>query len=166
MDEQITILIVDNHQSVRSGLRALIETVPGMGVIGDTYDCETAVALAYDQKPKVIILDMMPSGKNGIGIMRAVRRASPTSKILILTDNDNSEVILSAIQEGARGYLLKDPLSADIALAIRDIMDGKLILHYGVAKILKESKDLEAVEFGEKNSTALFPEIEFRFSPL
>jgi DNA-binding NarL/FixJ family response regulator len=142
MKDLITILIVDSHPSVRSGLRALIETVPGMEVIGDTNNCETAVAIAHTFKPEIVILDTMPAWQNGIGIIRALRRASPESKILILTDNDNSVVIVRAIQEGARGYLLKDPLSADIASAIYDILDGKLVLHYGVAKILKE-KHLE-----------------------
>lgn len=143
MDEPITILIIDSHSSVRSGLQALIGTVPNMLVIGDTNDCETAVNLAYTYRPDIIILDTNSNRHDGIGIMRAVRRASADSKILILTDDVNSGAILRAIEEGARGYLLKDPLSADIASAVYDIMAGKVILHYAVAKILKEQQEIQ-----------------------
>ena len=139
MSDAISILLIDSHPSVRSGLRALIETVPGMEVVGDSNNRETAVALALRHHPDIIILDMMPPGQNGLGIMRAVRSASPNSKFLILTDNGNSNAILHAVEEGASGYLLKDPLSADIASAVRDIMDGKFVFHYGVARVLREN---------------------------
>ncbi|MDX1417232.1 MAG: response regulator transcription factor [Candidatus Promineifilaceae bacterium] len=138
MNRNITILIIDSHPSVRSGLQALIETSPGMSVIGDTYSCESAVYLAHMHRPNVIILDTKTNQRDGIGMLRAVRRASPQSKILVLTDNINSTAIEQAIAEGAHGYLLKDPLSADIAAAIHDILDGKLILHDAVANILAE----------------------------
>ena len=139
MNKPITILIIDSHISVRSGLQALIETAPGMSVIGDAYNCETAVYLAHIHRPKVIILDIETHRRDGMDMLRAVRRASPNSKILILTDIINSGEIQEAMDEGAHGYLLKDPLSADIASAIHDIMDGKLILHDAVANILAEA---------------------------
>ncbi len=160
MTDIITILIVDSHAAVRSGLRALIETVPEMMVIGDTHDVETAVFLAQNFHPDIIILDMMSENQNGIDILRTVRRASYESKILILTDNNNSDEILNAVQAGARGYLLKDPLSADIASAIHDIMAGKLILHYGIAKIIGENLSQDPDKTISDYSSALLPEFD------
>lgn len=138
MRSKITILIIDSHSSVRSGLQALIETAPDMSVIGGTHNCETAVNLARRYCPDVVILDTDTNQRDGIGMMRAIKRASPQSKILILTDNINSRQIQQAIEEGACGYLLKDPISADITSAIYEILDGKVILHDAIAKILQE----------------------------
>ena len=148
-----TILIVDEHPSVRSGLSALIETVPDMDVIGDAYDCSSAVHAANRLKPDVIILDMMSASRNGIGIVRELRRASPHSQILILTDYDSSDQVLDIIQAGVRGYLLKDPLSADIASAIRNILNGKVIIHRDIARSLTNKSERPA-----KQSSNSIPE--------
>jgi len=161
MNDTFTILIVDSHPSVRSGLRALLKTAPDMEVIGDTHDCETAVNMAYMFHPDIIILDMMAPRRNGIGIMRAVRRASPESKILVLTDNDNTDQVLNAINEGARGYLLKDPLSADIASAIRDVLDGKLIVHYRAAQMLKDEHLADEMLMNPEYKATPIPDLDF-----
>jgi NarL family two-component system response regulator LiaR len=140
MTDRNTILIVDSHPSVRSGLRALIKTTPDMKVIGEAHDCVSAVQTAHNLSPDIIILDMMSTARNGLTIVRALRQASPHSQILILTDYDGSEQILDVIREGARGYLLKDPLSTDIASAIREVLAGKLIIHRGLAHTFENAR--------------------------
>jgi len=146
-----TILIVDRHPSVRGGLRALFETDPDMEVVGDACDYMTAVEAAQDLEPNIIILDLMSAGRNGLGIIRALRHASPSSQILILTDYDGTDQIFDIVQEGVSGYLLKDPLSADIASAIRNILDGNLIIHRDIARSLTKKHEPMA----QKNSETI-----------
>lgn len=142
MPKRNTILIVDGHPSVRGGLRALFETDPDMEVVGDAHDDLTAIEAAYKLNPTIIILDMMVSSHNQLGIVRALRQSSPDSQILILTDYDGSDLVLDVVHEGARGYLLKDPLSANIASAIRNMLDGNLIIHRDIARSLSEENKL------------------------
>jgi NarL family two-component system response regulator LiaR len=147
MADRNTILIIDRHPSVRNGLRALFATTPDMKVIGDAHNCFSAVQAAQNLNPDIIILDMMSSGRNGHSIVRALRQASPHSQILILTDYDGSDQILKVIREGARGYLLKDPLSTDITSAVREVLNGKLIIHRGLANTIENVRreDLEDI---------------------
>ena len=142
MLDTTTILIVDDHPSVRNGLRALIETASDMVVVGDAYDCETAVQMAYTLQPDVIILDMMSTSQDGIGMVRAVRRSSPRSQILILTDHERSDQVLDVFREGVRGYLLKDTLSANLTAAIRSVLEGKMIIHRGIAHSVCDAPEM------------------------
>ena len=142
MLDTTTILIIDAHPSVRNALRALIETESDIVVVGDGYDFESAVKMAHTLQPDVIILDMMSASKDGIGMVRAVRRSSPKSQIIILTDHDYSNRVVDVLREGVRGFLLKDPLSADIIAAIRGVLDGKIIIHREVANAIPGATEL------------------------
>jgi DNA-binding NarL/FixJ family response regulator len=150
MLDATTILIVDNYPSVRNGLRALIETASDMVVVGDAYDCATAVQLAYTLQPDVIILDMMSASQDGIGIVRAIRRSSPRSQILILTGHERCDQVEDIFREGVRGYLLKDPLAANITAAIHAVLDGKLIIHRGIAHAVSGSSKMAPENYPDK----------------
>ncbi|NCF67948.1 MAG: response regulator [Chloroflexi bacterium] len=154
MLDTTTILIIDAHPSVRNALRALIETESDIVVVGDGHDFESAVKMAHTLQPDVIILDMMSASKDGIGMVRAVRRSSPKSQIIILTDHDYSNRVVDVFREGVRGFLLKDPLSADIIAAIRGVLDGKIIIHREVANAIPG-----ATELLFENQPATMPEL-------
>ena len=142
MLDTTTILIVDDHATVRNGLRALIETASDMVVIGEAYDCATAVELAHTLQPDIIILDMMSVSQDGIANVRALRRSAPRSQILILTGYERCDQVADVFREGVRGYLLKDPLSANITAAIRSVIDGKIIIHHGIAHAILTAGEL------------------------
>jgi len=104
----IRILIADDHAVVREGLRTLINTKPGMEVVGEAGDGVEAVALVRDLKPDVILLDMVMPRKNGLEAINGIKKNNPEARILVLTSFDDDERVFSAIKAGALGYLLKD----------------------------------------------------------
>lgn len=127
MADPIRILLIDAHQTVRAGLRALLGTEADMMVIGEAEGGETAVSEANTHQPDIIIMDA-PS-RQDLHTIRTLKSQSPHTSILVLTNCGEHEHIRSIMQEGANGYLLKDNNTAGIIHAIRDISLGKPVLH-------------------------------------
>lgn len=127
MAEPIKILLVDEHQTVRAGLRALLGTESDLMVIGEAEGGETAVSQAHAYQPDLIIMDA-PSQQD-LHIIRSLKSQSPHTNILVLTNCGEHDHIRSIMQEGANGYLIKDNNTAGIIHAIRDITLGKPVLH-------------------------------------
>ena len=123
----IKILLVDAHQTVRAGLRALLETEADMVVIGEAEGGETAVSLAHRHQPNIIVMDATNS--QDLDTIRTLKSQFPHTHILILTNNSGYERIRTIMQLGVEGYLLKDNNIANIIHAIRDLTLGKPVLH-------------------------------------
>ena len=155
MPKITTVLIVDEHPSVRDGLRALISAAPDMVVVGEAGAGESAADQARQWQPDVIVLDLMSAERGSIDKIRVVRRASPDSQVIVLTDYEGADQVLDVVSEGVRGYLLKDPLSAEIASVIRSVVDGKVIIHRGVIKPF-----LDAIQVFPDPTTAVRPDVE------
>ena len=145
MNNPIKILIVDDYAVVRHGLMALIDTAPGMVVVGEAEDGLTAVQQAQRLHPDVIVMDLSMPGLDGIGAIEAIKQASPHSHILILTNFGEAPQVRNALRAGVRGYLLKDAILTDVVEAIRDVHNGKLALHPSITHIL-----IEAIQEPEK----------------
>jgi len=136
MTETIRILIADDHTIVREGLQALIETEPGMEVVGEATDGVEVVLKARSLKPDVILLDLVMPRQNGITAISELKREDPEARILVLTSFAEDEMIFPAIKAGALGYLLKDSSPQQLLQAVRDVHRGESSLHPTIARKL------------------------------
>jgi NarL family two-component system response regulator LiaR len=136
MIEEIRILVADDHAVVREGLRALIETEPGMRLVGEAADGVEAVRQAGALEPDVILLDLVMPRKDGIAAIREIKQEKPAARILVLTSFAEDDKVFPAIKAGAQGYLLKDASPRELLRAIRDIHRGEPSMHPTVARKL------------------------------
>ncbi|MBI4790654.1 MAG: response regulator transcription factor [Chloroflexi bacterium] len=126
--EAIRVLIVDDHPIVRRGLQSLLGSYADLQVVGEAEDGTTALALASELAPDVLLLDIQMFGVNGIEITGRILRAAPHVKIIILTAYDNDEYILGAFRAGAYAYLLKNSLDETVVETIRLVHTGQRLL--------------------------------------
>jgi NarL family two-component system response regulator LiaR len=140
MKEPITVLIVDDHQVVRQGVRAFLETQTDISVIGEASSGEEAVRLADQYVPDVILMDLiMPGGVDGVEATRRVKNTSPRTQVVVLTSYHEDEHIFPAIRAGALSYILKDIGSEELAGVIRRAAQGEAVLHPHVAaRLIRE----------------------------
>jgi NarL family two-component system response regulator LiaR len=139
MSGPITVLIADDHAVVRLGLRALIETEPGMRLVGEATDGIEVLRLARQHHPDVILTDLVMPGLDGLQAIEQLMRERPSSHVLVLTSFTEDEKLFPAIKAGALGYLLKDSPPRELLGAIRDVAQGESSLHPTIArKVLRE----------------------------
>lgn len=133
----ITVLLVDDHLVVRSGLRALLGTQPDLQVIGEAASGEEAVERVQQHSPAVVVMDLaMGSGMDGIEAIRKIRQRNSGQAILVFTTYDSDADIVRAVDAGAMGYLLKDAAPEEIFAAIRGAVQGKSVMSPPVASRL------------------------------
>jgi DNA-binding NarL/FixJ family response regulator len=126
----IRVLIVDDHDLVREGIRALLEQDATFQVVAETGDGQEAIRLAGRLKPNVVLMDVnLPGGMGGLEATETIVRDCPEVKVIILTQYENREYVKRAIRIGARGYLLKRSVSAQLKDAIRAVDRGERYLH-------------------------------------
>jgi NarL family two-component system response regulator LiaR len=137
--DAIRILVVDDHAVVREGLRALIETEPGMALVGEGADGGEAVQMARSLQPDVILLDLVMPRMGGIEAISEIKGENPDARILVITSFAEDEKVFSAIKAGALGYLLKDASPRELLRAIRDVHRGEPTMHPTIAhKLMRE----------------------------
>jgi DNA-binding NarL/FixJ family response regulator len=129
----IRILIADDHPIVREGLSAVLETQPDFEIAGEASSGVQVVELAAALRPDVILLDLELPEMDGVAALRAIRAANPAAKVIIFTAFDTDERILSAVQAGAQGYLLKGAPREELFQAIRVVHAGGSLLQPVVA---------------------------------
>jgi DNA-binding NarL/FixJ family response regulator len=112
------ILIADDHDVARRGVRALLENHPGWQVCGEAKDGREAVEFAAAQKPDLILLDIGMPNLNGLEAVRQILAASPEAQILVLTMHDTDQVVREVLRAGARGFLLKSDAGRDLIAAV------------------------------------------------
>lgn len=120
-----TIVIADDHQVMRQGLRSLLGAQPDFQVVGDTGDGEAAVKLVEELHPDALVLDMVMPGINGIEVARRVKKISPACGIVILSMYGADGYVREAIQAGAGGYVLKRDSADELASAVREVVAGR-----------------------------------------
>lgn len=134
MSEQPTrILIADDHPVFRFGLRALLEAQEDIEVVGEAESGDEAVRMARSLKPDVLLMDVNMPGLNGIEATRQITAAEPHPAVLIITMFDD-DTVFTAMQAGARGYLLKGAQGDETLRAIRAVANGEVIFSPGVAE--------------------------------
>jgi len=128
MTKSISILIVDDHEVVRMGVRALIERQPGMQVVGEAASVHEAVDRAKALCPDVVVLDVRMPGGDGLEACRQIKAERPETRIIVLTSFPDDEVLFDAIASGADGYVLKQIGSDDLLRALERVGHGDSML--------------------------------------
>ncbi len=131
--ETITVGMVDDHALVRRGVRAFLETQPGIEVVGEAASGEEAVTLCREHAPDVILVDLVMPGLDGVETTRLVKDVSPRTQVIILTSYHDSEHVLPAVRAGATSYLLKDVSPTELVRAVQRAAHGEVTLHPEVA---------------------------------
>jgi len=154
-EDQIRILIADDNQRFRSGLKALIAVAQDTTLAGEATTGSEAVLMAERLQPDVILMDIQMPGINGIDATRQILQTSPHIGILMLTMFEDDDSVFAAMRAGARGYLLKGALKAEILRAIRGVYSGEAIFGPAIARRLTQF-------FAQPRSSAIareFPEL-------
>jgi DNA-binding NarL/FixJ family response regulator len=123
-----TIVLADDHHIVRQGLRALLEVEKDLQVVGEAGDGLEAVQTVESLGPKVLVLDLMMPGLNGLDVLKQIKKRSPNTQIVILSMYANEAYVLEALSNGASAYVLKDSKSADLVQAVREAAAGRRYL--------------------------------------
>lgn len=138
MNEPIRILVVDDHNIVRQGLVALLNTVPDMKVVAEAGDGEEAIESHRRHKPDITLMDLRLPKLGGADAISRIREEFPAARVIVLTTFDGDEDIFRALQAGAKGYLLKGMDIDELTAAIRSVYAGKSRIPASVAEKLAE----------------------------
>ena len=153
----VSVLIADDHEVVRRGLRALIQEQPGWQVVAEVANGRDAVAKAEEFKPDVAILDISMPSLNGLDATRQIVKLSPSTKVLILSIHESDQLIHKLVGVGARGYILKADAGRDFIAAVKALLANKTFFTPRVAqKVMDASlgKRPKASEEGFSQITA------------
>jgi DNA-binding NarL/FixJ family response regulator len=134
--DRTRVLVVDDHAQFRTGLRALLSSVPELELVGEAASGQEAVVLAERLQPDVILMDISMPGLNGLEATRRIVRDSPHQAVVMLTMLEDDDSVFEALQAGARGYLLKGALRAEILRAVRAVSSGEAIFGPAIARRL------------------------------
>lgn len=124
----IRILVVDDHQIVRQGIRSLLSNYPDFEIVGEAADGATALQLVEALRPDVTLLDIRMPGESGLEVLRRIRQLQPEAKVLMLTSFDDEEYVLTALREGAQGFVLKSVSDEMLTQAIHSVCRGERAL--------------------------------------
>lgn len=133
MTQPIRLLLVDDHEMVRDGVRAFFEAHPDFEVAGEAASGAEAVEQAARLVPDVVLMDLIMPGMDGVEATRQVKKVSPRSQIVVLTSYHEDEHIFPALKAGAISYILKDVKMTELADAAKRAADGEATLHPRVA---------------------------------
>ena len=169
--ESIRVLVADDHPVVRSGLVAMLATLPGVEVVGEAADGAEAIREASIARPDVVVMDLRMPRVDGVEATRRLHADHPEVAVLVLTMFDEDELVAAALAAGARGYVLKGATPDEIERALRAVASGAVILAPGVAPAVlgrlvpprpaeafpdltpREGEILELIAQGASNST-------------
>jgi len=136
--EKIKVLIVDDHEVVRQGLRTFLELQDDIVVVGEAGDGQAAVEMISQLYPDVVLMDLVMPGMDGITAMQQIKASNATVKVIVLTSFTEDDKVFPAIQAGASSYLLKDVSADALVEAVRAAHRGEARLHPDIARKLME----------------------------
>ncbi len=135
----VRILIADDHEMIRRGLRHVLEQHPGWEICGEAANGRQAVELALKTIPNVVLLDLSMPEMNGLEATRAIRKALPHTEVLVFTVHETEELMRDVLSAGARGYLLKADASRNIVAAVEALADHKPYFTWKVSKSMLDT---------------------------
>ena len=131
--EKIRVYLADDHAMIRAGLAALIAKDDGIEVVGQAGDGPTVLKEVLALRPDVAVIDITMPGLNGLDVCREISRKASDIAVLILTMHNDEQFVASAVNSGAKGYLVKDAVADDFATAVRAVARGELYLSPGLS---------------------------------
>ena len=134
--ESIRILLVDDENLVRAGLRMILESDPRIDVVGECADGRSAVSMVKELAPDLVLMDIRMPVMDGLAASEEILQGRPSQKILVLTTFNTDDMVLSALKMGASGFLLKDTPPAELMDAINQVAAGRTMLSESVTKQL------------------------------
>jgi DNA-binding NarL/FixJ family response regulator len=136
--EPVRVLIADDHPHFRDGLRALLLSAPDIEVVGEAGDGDETIRFASKLQPDVVLMDLNMPGIGGIEATRRILHTSPHISVLVISMYEDDDSVFAALKAGARGYLLKGALKAEILRAIRAVTSGEAIFGPAIARRLMQ----------------------------
>jgi DNA-binding NarL/FixJ family response regulator len=136
--EQIRILLSDDHNILRDGMRLLLERQPGFVVVGEASDGRETLDQVQNHQPDVVVMDIAMPNMNGIEATRRITEKHPEMSVVILSMHYDESYVIRSLKAGARAYLLKDALKAELIAAIHAVTEGKSFFSPKISRILQE----------------------------
>jgi two-component system NarL family response regulator len=166
MPEPIRVLIADDHERFRRGLKMVLEAEDGIEVVAEASDGVQAFSRVEELAPDVVLMDVRMPNQNGIEATRAIREAFPATRIIMLTVSDDEDDLFDAVKAGANGYLLKEVSIEEVSDAVRAVVQGqslispsmaaKLISEFGsLARRAEESEATPSVRLSDRELEVL-----------
>lgn len=149
MTDKLKVMLVDDHEIVRQGLRTLLEAEGDIEVIAEADSGPSAVSLAGAHQPDVVVMDVRMPGGSGVEACRAIRDERPDAQVIMLTSFSDDEALFNSIMAGAAGFVLKQIRGRDLIDAIRTVAGGKSLLDPDVTQRVLER--LRKAKFDEKD---------------
>ena len=134
--DMIRIMLVDDHDIIRTGLRSYLQTQPGMEVVAEARDGEEAVRLAAQMQPNIILMDITMPNMDGLEATRQLKSLAPESLVLALTVHEDKQYFMEMLAAGASGYLTKQAAADELVSAIRAVANGNVYLQPALARWL------------------------------
>ncbi len=157
---KIKVLIADDHTLVRQGIRSLLALTADIEIVGEAADGRQAVEKVRQLAPDVVLMDLAMPKMGGLEATRRIRKEFPATKILVVTQYDDSEYVIPVIEAGARGFITKMASPLELASAIQAVYRGESFLSPSAAAILVEECQLKTGAEGEKDSYQLLTDRE------
>ncbi len=137
--KNIKILIVDDHEVVRDGLKNILISLNNVAIAGEAANGEDAISMYDSLKPDLVIMDISMPGMNGIEATRIIKENDPSAKILILTMHDNQEYLNQIIRSGAKGFVLKNTDKEELLDAVKTVAGGENFFSKDISKLIIEN---------------------------
>lgn len=150
MENKLSIVLADDHTILREGLRALLAADSNFEIVGEARDGREAVRCVEKLGPDLLLMDLSMPRMSGMDAIREIKKRYPETKIIALTVHKTEEYLLTTLQAGADGYVLKDATHDELMLAIKNVMGGKSYLSPGVSE-----KVIEGYLEGKENTRSL-----------
>jgi Response regulator containing a CheY-like receiver domain and an HTH DNA-binding domain len=150
------LILIDDHPLVRDGLRARLEAVRNIEIVGEAGNAQEALALAASQEPHLVLMDVGMNGMNGIALAGMFHERFPAIRVLMLSMHDNLEYVTQAVRAGASGYVLKDSPATEIIQAIGAVLEGRTFFSAGLGARLIQASASNRPLNGSRRASAIF----------
>jgi DNA-binding NarL/FixJ family response regulator len=133
------VLLVDDHTLVRTGIRALLENLSGVEVVGEASNGREALEIVRSELPNLVLMDIAMADLNGLETLPRIIKNFPSVKVVMLSAHANEEYVIRALRSGASGYMLKDAATVELALVIKSIAQGEIYLSPSISGTVIDS---------------------------
>jgi DNA-binding NarL/FixJ family response regulator len=152
----IRVVLADDHNIVRAGLRALLEGLPDVEVVAESADGRDAVAAVAAHRPDIALIDIAMPGLNGLEAAARIARDTPATRVVILSMHAGESYVAQALRVGVAGYVLKDAFSDELPVLLRSVMRGETYLSASISKVVVDRLRIR-LEEGDTSPGVLTP---------